>query len=133
MTDTDIDHWEVEYVTSFLPRRTSRAVLDIPSGIEVEELMVFPGVDRDTHEAVRVRWEGEDWAAAPEFEIAFLGVRCDAPTGCDLTFSGDYKVREIDDRATRLGCVLDHAAREGWRVEGRENPLTAKTFCPRHG
>lgn len=68
----------------------------------------------------------------PEGELAYLGVTCDALPFCDSTLTGDFKVRVADGYATRLGYVLDHAARNGWRVEGRTAPVTAKTFCPGH-
>jgi hypothetical protein len=44
----------------------------------------------------------------------------------------DFIVAEDDDRATRLGYVLDHAARQGWQVAGRDNPETALAYCLLH-
>lgn len=60
-----------------------------------------------------------------------LGVSCDLAEGCDNTFGGDFWVRESDDRPTRLGIVLAHAASNGWQIIG-SNPETALTFCPTH-
>lgn len=67
----------------------------------------------------------------PQYDLAYLAVACDGET-CDLDIRGDIKVERSADRATRLGAILDHAARFGWRIEGRDNPITAKSFCPRH-
>jgi hypothetical protein len=133
MTEIDKDRWQVEYY-SHTTKAMSTAMLEIPDGLEVEEGMTFPGVDDATGEAVQVRCEGGEWATVPEFELVYLGVSCDAPgeLGCTAYSSGDFKVRSAADRAARLGYVLDHAAREGWAVVGRENPLTAQTFCPDH-
>lgn len=119
---------------------TSTAYVDLPVGgaDEMEAYRGFDGVDKHTDEPVRIRYDGEQWEIAPEGELAFLGVRCDGPgeTGspffCTAEIRADFRVRLRDDQATRIGYVLDHAARNGWRVEGRENPLTAKTFCPAH-
>lgn len=60
-----------------------------------------------------------------------LAVSCDR-SGCGHVLSGDFLVAEDDDRDTRLGYVLDHAAREGWTVVGREDAARALTFCPAH-
>lgn len=67
-----------------------------------------------------------------EGELAYLSVSCDKLPFCDATLSADFKVRIVDDRPTRLGYVLDYATRKGWHVEGRQDPLTAMTFCPVH-
>jgi hypothetical protein len=61
-----------------------------------------------------------------------LGVRCDFIGDCDNEFSGDFWVRESDNKPTRLGVVLDHATKNGWQVIGRNRPETARTFCPKH-
>lgn len=68
----------------------------------------------------------------PEGEITYLGVSCDARPYCGADIRGDFRVRMSDDKPTRLGYALDHAAAHGWRIEGRENPLTAQAFCPAH-
>lgn len=131
MPDNDTEQWNVEYY-SLPAERMSKAVLDIPSGAEIDELSIFPGVDSDTGDPVSVRYYAGEWSTVPEFEFSYLGVSCDAPQLCDTALRGDFKVRGTDGRAARLGCILDYAAAAGWRIEGREDPFTAKAFCPRH-
>lgn len=62
---------------------------------------------------------------------AELAVACDHD-GCGTVLAADFLVAEDDDRDTRLGYVLDHAAGEGWTVVGRDTPSSAATFCPTH-
>jgi hypothetical protein len=64
-----------------------------------------------------------------------LAVCCDMETGtdeCPEEIRADFMVSETDDRAARLGYILDYAAEQGWQVLGRNRPETALTYCPTH-
>lgn len=79
--------------------------------------------------------------AEPTTYPALLGIACDGVdpgTGgydedeCLAHIEADFLVADTDTRDTRLGYVLDHAARNGWTVAGRHMPATALTYCPAH-
>lgn len=61
-----------------------------------------------------------------------LGVACDGDDFCDNGYEADLLIGVDDDRATRLGYILDDAAGQGWLIVGRQNPETALAFCPEH-
>ena len=63
---------------------------------------------------------------------ALLGISCDADDVCDNGYEADFRVHEDDDRATRLGYILDHAASRGWTITGRHDPENALAYCPEH-
>lgn len=66
---------------------------------------------------------------------ALLGVSCDGDDSdgdCGAVAEADFVVHEDDSKPTRLGYVLDYAARNGWTVVGRHRAGIALTYCPDH-
>lgn len=66
-----------------------------------------------------------------------LGVTCDfgraTERECQEALEADILVRDEDDRATRLGYILDHAALiHEWQIINRANPEYALAYCPKH-